>query len=150
MVAVAVALVSCTDGADRRRGADDPLAEHLEEAFEIAHEEWEASWRLDLASARYGNDLVLEDIAYVFVSEQSSYYLVRFHADGTVSSGPVAGKAEFPIEAFDFAKNGTTSDDALDTAWDVFGEALVERCGPLRWLDVTGLRGRDGGQVWSL
>ena len=152
LLAIAIALASCTTGVDRS-GADDPLAVHLEQALEIAHEEWDASWMLDLASARYEPDddgLVRKDIAYVFVSGDVSYYLVRFHADGSVSSGPVAGIARFPIEAFDFADNEMTSDEALERAWESFGETLVERCGPLRWLDVVGSIGSEGGQVWSV
>ncbi len=93
---------------------------------------------------------MLEDIAYVFVSEQSSYHLVRFHADGRVSSGPVAGAARPVVEGFEFEDNEVSSVDALDTAWESFGQDLVERCGPLRWLDVRGMIGSGGRQVWSV
>lgn len=147
-----LALASCSSDVDRR-GADDPLAEHFEEALEIASEEWETSWMLDQVSSRFeldGDVLIREDIAYLFVSDSSSYYLVRFHSDGTVSSLPVAGMARLSIEAFDFANNEIVSDEAVDAAWDTFGEALVERCGPLRWLDVNGIIGSEGRQMWSV
>ena len=154
-VALAVLLVSCSGDTERGGGVGDPFVEHLEQAADIAADEWNAPWILDLASARYrsdGDDLVLEDRAYVFVSDDgaASYYLVRLHADGTVSSGGVAGIARTRPEAFDFAHNEVTSDDALDVAWSSFGEALVERCGPLRWLDVTGTRDSEGRQSWSV
>lgn len=152
MLAVVVALVSCSTDADRS-GANDPLAAHFEEALEIASEEWEASWMLDQVSSRFefdGDVLIREDIAYLFVSDSSSYYLVRFHSDGTVSSLPVAGMARLSIEAFDFADNEITSDEALDAAGETFGEALVERCGPLRWLDVNGIIGSESRQMWSV
>ncbi len=108
---------------------------------------------LDLVGSRYepdGDLLVRKDIAYVFVSDDVSYYLVRFHTDGSVSSGPVAGIAQFPIEAFDFAENEITSGEALEAAWETFGEALIERCGPLRWLDVNGIIGSESRQMWSV
>lgn len=152
LFAAVFALGSCSADEDRR-GVDDPLAEHLEEALEIAHEEWETSWMLDLVGSRFepaGDALTRKDIAYVFVSDDVSYYLVRFHADGSVSSGPVAGIARFPIETFDFADNEITSDEALEAAWEVFGEGLVGRCGPLRWLDVQGTIGSGSSQMWRI
>lgn len=152
IVAAAFALAACSTAAERR-GADDPLAEHLEEALEIAYGEWEVSWMLDLVGSRFepdGDELERNDIAYVFVSDDVSYYLVRFHSDGSVSSGPVAGIAQFPLEAFDFAKNEITSEEALESAWAILGEGLVERCGPLRWLDVNGMIGSESRQMWSV
>lgn len=154
-LASAILLVSCSGDIGRRAGTSDPLAEDLGRAFGVAHEARDAPWILDLASARYsvdGDELALDDRVYVFVSDDgaASYHLVRFYTDGTVSSGPVAGIALFAPEPFEFTQNTLTSVDAIEMAWELAGEALVERCGPLRWVDVTGTRDEQGRQWWTV
>lgn len=136
--------------------AADPLAANLERATQVAHRELDKPWVLQSASSRYDLDqaavTTLEDHAYVFVSDDgaASYWLVRFHADGATSSGPVAGRALFPLEAFDFTANRLTSVEAMDVAWNRIGEALLERCGPIDWIDVSGIRDADGAQWWRI
>ncbi len=154
-VVALLALVSCTEEAGPATGAADPLAEKLEQAAEIAAADWDKPWILDLVSSRYtpdGDELTLDDRAYVFVSDDgaASYYLVRFYADGAVGTAPVAGLGDVRLEPFDFAENSLTSTDALDLAWERVGESLVERCGPLRWLDVLGTRDAEGEQAWRV
>lgn len=155
MVAV-LALVSCSSETERAAGRDEPMAEHLEQAAEIAAQEWDAPWILQSASSRYdldeGGDPVLNDHAYLFVSDNgaASYSLVRFHADGSVSSLPVAGRAAFDPEAFELGTNTVVSVEALEIAWTEIGESLLGRCGPVRWVDVTGVRDEEGQQWWRV
>lgn len=108
-----------------------------------------------MASSRYdldGETLVLDDHAYVFVSDDgaASYWLVRFHADGTTSSGPVAGRSQYGPVAFDFGANALTSIEAIDIASNELGGTLLDRCGPVDWIDVTGTRNDDGVQWWRV
>lgn len=155
IMALGVVVVSCTNARTPGAGADDPLAEDLERATAIAVEELDKPWILDLASSRYdldGDTRILDNHVYVFVSDDgaASYWLVRFHADGTISEGPVAGRSRYRPEAFDFAANGLTSVEAVDIAWDEIGASLVSRCGPVDWIDVTGTRNEEGVQWWRV
>ena len=52
--------------------------------------------------------------------------------------------------AFDFEANTLTSVDAMDIPWAQIGDALVDRCGPVRWIDATGVRGEQGEQWWCV
>lgn len=136
-------------------GPDEPLAEHLARAVEIASEDWPAPWILQLAASRYlfdADDIVLDDHAYVLVTDDGSagYYLVRFEADGGVSTGPVAGRSQVGLEAFDFGENTITSVEAVDLARKLLGADIAERCGSPRWLDVRGTRAHSGDQSWAV
>lgn len=147
--------VSCADDGPPT-AAPDPLAEHVDEAIRIAGEEWFGfPWVVQHANSRYrldGDELVLEDHAYVLITTDgsNSYYLVRFHADDTVSTGPVAGLSVEWVAGFDFAENSITSIDATHLAWDRLGSELVDRCGAPQWLDVRGSRSESGEQRWSV
>lgn len=93
----------------------------------------------------------LADRTYLFASDtgNASYFLVRTDADGTTGSIVVAGRALPGPTPYEFSKNTITEQMALAHAWTSHGAALVERCGPLRWIDVSG-GVRDEGQWWSV
>ena len=141
---------ACARTSDSILPTGDAMIENLPHAREEVAQYQEEVFLIQVGS-RYtavDDQLVFEDYSYLFVSSDASYFVVRVHASGEVTSLPVAGKAIFDQAPYEFADNVLSEQDALDSAWKLYGAELVEQCGSLRWVDVGG--GVDAGQWWRV
>ncbi len=152
---VACVLLICT-ACSQKDGWSAPTGDPMVDNLRLARDEI-AGWGKDVVLFRVGSrytaeagELVHEDHTYLFVSTDggASYYLVRIHADGEISSGPVAGSAIVDSTGYDFSMNAISERETLDIAWEQYGADVVARCGPLRWVDVGG--GIGDGQWWRV
>ncbi len=154
--ALLVLATACDNGSADTASGGEPLIDNVRRAYgELP--EMDDEWFLYQVGIRYeaeGDSLFLRNYSYLFTTRNASYYVVHIDAADEISSGPVAGRAMVNPPGYDFAANALSHSEAIDRAWQLYGEAVVDRCGPLRWVDVSGAvrtAGQPvGGQWWRV
>lgn len=153
VTAMTFLVIACSSGEpESSRDAQRRVTE-----VEIARAELvpaDKDWRLDSVGSVYdvdGDDIDVRSRSYGFASAGPgpSRYTVWIDSDGTVGSVPTAGLARTTDREYDPTANDVGESEAIELAWDGYGAAVVELCGELRHLHVSGRIG-GSGQPWRI